>query len=55
MYFSCIPLQYSHIYGLDLPTSSVVAGVRGAKAGVSPPRRSPPCAQQYAYIYIYYT
>ena len=28
-------------YGLDLPTSSVIAGMRGAKAGVSPPWRSP--------------
>ena len=24
-------------------TSSVIAGMRGAKVGVSPPRRSPPC------------
>ena len=30
-------------YGLDLPTSSVLMDMRGAKAGVSPPRRSPPC------------
>ena len=44
------PWQYlCPIYGRDLPTSttyctsSVIAGMRGAKAGVSPPRRSPPC------------
>ena len=29
--------------GLDLPTYLVITGMRGAKAGVSPPRRSPPC------------
>ena len=28
-------------------TSSVVAGMRGAKADVSPPRRSPPCTMCY--------
>ena len=27
------------IYGLDLPTSSVILGMSRAKAGVSPPRR----------------
>ena len=37
------------IYGLDLPTSSVTTGMRGAKAGVSPPRRSPPC--NYVYLF----
>ena len=31
------------IFGLDLPICSVMAGMRGAKAGVSPPRQSPPC------------
>ena len=31
------------IYGLDWPTSSVFTGMRGAKAGVSPPRRDPSC------------
>ena len=30
-------------YGLDSSTFSVVAGMRGAKVGVIPPRRSPPC------------
>ena len=34
-------LQLCRIYGLDLPTSSVIAGMRGAKAVVSPPRRGP--------------
>ena len=29
------------IYRLDLPTSSVITGMRGAKAGISLPRRSP--------------
>ena len=31
------------IYRLDAPTSSVITGMRGAKAGVSPPRLNPPC------------
>ena len=35
------------MYGLDLPTSSVIAGMRAAKAGVRPLRQSPPC-----FIYI---
>ena len=38
------------IYGLDWPTSSVIAGMRGAKAGVGPPRRIPPCIRLYTYI-----
>ena len=29
------------IYGLDLPASSVITGMRGAKANVNTPRRSP--------------
>ena len=37
------PWQHCRIYGLDLPTSSVITGMGGAKAGVSPPRRSPAC------------
>ena len=36
------PWHYRRIYGLDLLTSSVITGMRGATAGVSPPRRSPP-------------
>ena len=36
-----------HICGLDLPTSSVITGMRGANAGVSPPRRSPLCVCVY--------
>ena len=31
------------IYGIDWPTSSVLTGIRGAKAGASPPRRTPLC------------
>ena len=34
---------WCRIYGLDLPTSSVITGMRGAKAGVSSPWRSPYC------------
>ena len=45
IYFSCTPWQCRRIYGLDLPTYSVITDMRGAKAGVSPPRRSPPCNQ----------
>ena len=30
------------IYVFDLNTTLVITGMRGAKAGVSPPRRSPP-------------
>ena len=48
--FQCTPWQYCcRIYGLDLPTysntPSVIAGMRGAKAGIkiSPQRRIPPC------------
>ena len=40
-YFGCTPWQCCRIYALDLPTSSVVTGMRGAKAGVSPPREAP--------------
>ena len=31
------------IYGLDLPPSLVTTDIRGAKAGVSPPRQNPRC------------
>ena len=44
----CTLSQYCRTYGLDLPTSSVITGMRGTKAGVIPPRRSPPCT-----IYLY--
>ena len=44
------PSQYCRICSLDLPitdntyhTSSVITDMRGAKAAVSPSRRSPPC------------
>ena len=30
--------------------SSVITGMRGAKAGVSPPRRSTPCKYMYKYV-----
>ena len=36
--------------GLDLPTYLVITGMRGAKAGVSPPRRIPPCKCNYRYV-----
>ena len=36
------------IYGLDLPTSSVITGMRGAKVGVNPPRRSFPLHGNYS-------
>ena len=39
MYSLAVPCR---IYGLDLPTSLVIVGMRGAKAAVSPPRPSPP-------------
>ena len=39
------PGQYRRIYGLDLPTPSVTRGMRGAEAGASTPRKSPPCAR----------
>ena len=42
------PWQYCRIiYGLDLPTSSVITGKRGVKGGVSPPRRKPPLYPWY--------
>ena len=50
-YFQCTPWQFCRIYSVGfLPNtkytyhaSSVITGMRRAKAGVSPPRRSPPC------------
>lgn len=41
------------IYGFDLPTSSEITGMRGAKPGVSPPRRRP-SYMSYAYMYTYF-
>ena len=35
------PWQYCRFYCPDLPTSSVITGMHGAEADVSPPRRSP--------------
>ena len=32
---------------LDWPTSSVITGMRGDKAGISPPRRKLPCKYMY--------
>ena len=46
-YFQCTPWLYCRIYGLDLPIFLVSTGMRGAKAGVSPPRRSPPCSLHF--------
>ena len=51
IFFQCTPWQYCRIYSVDfLPMihtryriSSVFTGMRGATAGVTPPRRSPPC------------
>ena len=40
------------IHGLDFPTSSAIAGMRGVNAGVSPPRRSPLCVCIYAIGWI---
>ena len=40
------------INDLDLPTSLVITGMRGAKAGVSPPRQSPPCKHMNMCRYI---
>ena len=44
-FISDIPIGSTcRIYDLDLPmTSSVFTGMRGAKGGIIPPRRSPPC------------
>ena len=44
--FSMYPLAIlCRIYGRDLPTSSVITGMRGAKAGVRPPWQSPTCTR----------
>ena len=40
------------IYGLDLPISSVITGMREAKVGVSLPRRSPRCAMRGLFLNI---
>ena len=41
IFFLMYPLAVlCRLYSLDLPTSSVITGMRGAKAGVSPPRQS---------------
>ena len=44
-FFLMYPLavRLCRIYGLDLPTSLVITGMREANAGVSPSRQSPPC------------
>ena len=41
LHFVGTPSQYDRIYGPGLPTSSVITGMPGTKAGVSPPRSSP--------------
>ena len=43
--FLCTPWQYCRVCGLDFPTSLVISGMRGAKAGVRPMRRRPPCTE----------
>ena len=48
LFLMCPLAVLRRIYGLDLLTSSVITGMRRAKAGVSPPRRSPPYS---TYIY----
>ena len=42
IFFLPTPWQYCVAFSLDWPTSSVIAGMRGAKAGVNPPRRISP-------------
>ena len=44
-FFKCMyPLAVlSHLRARFAYTSSVITGIRGAKAAVGPPRRSPPC------------
>ena len=41
--FMCAHRHYGQNYGLNLHTSSAITGMRGAEAGVDPPRKSPPC------------
>ena len=48
-FFVCTPWQYCRICGRDLATSSITTGLRGAQAGVIPPRQSPPCKYGYTY------
>ena len=50
MFFQCTPWQYCRIFSVGVftynsayHTSSDITGMRGTKAGVTPPRRSPPC------------
>ena len=54
-FFEIIPIQYCRIPGLDLPTSSVIAGMRGAKADAR--RGGAPLVLyrlelEYYYIYV---
>ena len=48
----CTPWQCCRIYGLDFAytISSVITGMHGAMAVVSPPRRRPPCKSMYRYV-----
>ena len=43
IYFWCTLWQYcvAFIYGLVMPTTTVITGMHGAKEGVSPPRPAP--------------
>ena len=38
-----LAVLWRRIHGLELPTSSVITGMRGANAGIISPRRSTPC------------
>ena len=48
-YFQCTPWQYCRIFIVDFFNLQYISyilgitGMRGAKAGASPPRRNPPC------------
>ena len=47
---SCTPWQHCRSYGLDVPTSSTITGLRGAAGGRHPAASRPPC--KYIYIYV---
>ena len=52
LFFMCPLAVLCRIYGLDLPAFLGDYGLRGAKAGVSPPRRIPPCKNYVNIIYV---
>ena len=53
IFFRCTPWQYCRIFSVDFETYNTYhtflgsTGMRGTKAGVSPPRRNPPCMCVY--------